>query len=87
LHDARRVRELARHFNIPVKLAVNKYDLNPTMTDMIQEYCREQDVPVVGRITFDKTVVEALVEGKTIVEYAACAAGDEIRKIWERLKD
>jgi MinD superfamily P-loop ATPase len=86
LHDARRVMEVAGHFNVPVKLVVNKYDLNSAMTEKIEEFCRERDVPIIGKIVFDKTVVKALVEGKTIIEYAQCAAGDEIRKIWEILK-
>lgn len=86
LHDAGRVMELAKHFNISVKLVVNKYDLNLAMTQRIEEFCRKQDVPVIGKIVFDKTVVKALVAGKTIVEYAECAAGDEVRKIWEGLR-
>jgi MinD superfamily P-loop ATPase len=87
LHDARRVMEVAGHFKIPVKLAVNKYDLNPAMTGKIEKFCREQGVPVIGRIPFYKTVVKALVEGKNIVEYAQCAVSDEISKIWEGLKN
>ena len=86
LHDAQRVMELAKHFNISVKLVVNKYDLNLAMTQSIEEFCRKQDVPVIGKIVFDKTVVKALVAGKTIVEYVECAAGDEIRKVWEDLQ-
>jgi len=87
LHDAQRVMEVAGHFKIPVKLAVNKYDLNPAMTKKIEEFCRDRNVPVIGKIAFDKTVVNALVAGKTIVEYAQCAASDEIRKMWEILKN
>lgn len=86
LHDAERVMEVARHFNIPVKLVVNKYDLNTAVTEKIEAFCRERDISVVGKIPFDKTVVEALVEGKTIVEYAACAAADEVKNIWEGLR-
>ena len=86
LHDAQRVMELAKHFNISIKLVVNKYDLNLTMTRSIEEFCRKQDVPVIGKIVFDKTVVNALVAGKTIVEYVECAAGDEIRKVWEGIQ-
>jgi len=86
LHDAQRVMELAKHFNISIKLVVNKYDLNLAMTQRIEEFCRKQDVPVIGKIVFDKTVVKALVAGKTIVEYAECAVGDEIRKVWEDIQ-
>lgn len=86
LHDARRVIEVAKHFNIPVKLVVNKYDLNPAMTKEIEVFCRENDIPVAGKIPFDKAVVKALVEGKTIIEYAHSIAGSEIKKIWEAIK-
>ncbi|MDD5562043.1 MAG: P-loop NTPase [Candidatus Omnitrophica bacterium] len=86
LHDAQRVIEVAKHFNIPVKLLVNKYDLNTGVTEKIEAFCRERVVPVVGKIPFDKTVVEALVEGKTIIEYAACPAVDEVKNIWEGLQ-
>ncbi|MDD5428299.1 MAG: P-loop NTPase [Candidatus Omnitrophica bacterium] len=87
LHDAERVMEVAKHFNIPVKLVVNKYDLNLVMTEKIEAFCQAKGVLVVGRIAFDKVVVQALVAGKTIVEYADCLAGNEVRKIWECLKD
>jgi len=86
LHDAQRVMEVAKHFNIPVKLVVNKYDLNPAMTDKIEEFFRKQGVPVIGKIVFDETVVKAIVEGKTIIEYSQSAAQDEVRKIWEDLQ-
>jgi MinD superfamily P-loop ATPase len=85
LHDARRVMEVAGHFKIPVTLAVNKFDLNLEMTGKIEEFCRRRNVPLIGKIAFDKTVVQALVEGKTIIEYAECAAGDEIKKIADYL--
>ncbi|MDD5439806.1 MAG: P-loop NTPase [Candidatus Omnitrophica bacterium] len=85
LHDAGRVFEVAKHFNIPVKFVVNKYDLNPAMTERIEEFCRTQGVPVIGKIAFDTTVVQAVVEGKSIVEYAKCPTENEVRKIWERI--
>ena len=87
LHDAQRVMEVSKHFNVPVKLVVNKYDLNETMTEKIVEFCRERGVEVIGRIAFDKTVVKALVEGKAIVGYAQCAAADEIARIWDKLRN
>lgn len=87
LHDAQRVIEVAAHFKIPVKLAVNKYDLNPAMTEKIEDFCTSRHIPVIGRIVFDQTMVKALVHGRTIVEYADCPAAHEIRRIWEGLKN
>jgi MinD superfamily P-loop ATPase len=41
---------------------------------------------VLGRITFDKSVVTAMVKGKTIIEFNKGEAKKEILRIWERLK-
>jgi MinD superfamily P-loop ATPase len=86
LHDAQRVIQVAKQFNISVKLIVNKYDLNLKMTTIIEESCYQQGVPVIGRIPFDRTVVQALVKGNAVVDYAQCVSGDAIKRIWEELK-
>jgi len=85
LHDARRVIETAAHFAIPVKLAVNKYDLNPEMSVEIEDFCRGKGIQFVGRIPFDPAVVEALSAGRNVIDSGNSPAGDEIRKIWELL--
>lgn len=87
LHDAGRVMDVAKHFNIPVKLVVNKYDLNLVMTEKIEAFCQAKGILVIGRIAFDKTVVQAMVAEKTIFEYTPCSLGNELRKIWECLKN
>lgn len=86
LHDADRVIKVARHFGAPVRLVINKYDLNPEMTEKIEGYCRENDIPLVGKIPFDESVVKAVVRAETVIEYSHGRAGQEIRKIWDKLK-
>lgn len=86
LHDAERVIEVARHFKIPVKLVVNKYDLNLNMTNEIESFCKESAIPMIGKIAFDKAVVESIVKGKTIVEYTSGKIKEEVVKIWNELK-
>ncbi|MDD3275209.1 MAG: 4Fe-4S binding protein [Candidatus Omnitrophica bacterium] len=87
LHDAARVIELAGHFKIPAALAVNKYDLNPGVTEKIEAFCLARNIPLTGKVPFDKTVVRAVVEGKVVTEYPGSPAAGEIRKIWDLLKD
>ncbi|MCK4936197.1 MAG: 4Fe-4S binding protein [Elusimicrobiales bacterium] len=70
LHDADRIIKTAKHFNVPVKLIINKYDLNIEMSDKIEDYCKSNDISLIGKLGFDKIVVEAMVNGKTIIEYA-----------------
>ncbi|OGX17898.1 MAG: (4Fe-4S)-binding protein [Omnitrophica WOR_2 bacterium RBG_13_44_8b] len=86
LHDADRVINVAKHFGILSKLIINKYDLNLDMTDRIERYCENNNIGLIGKVSFDKTVVEAMVEGKTIMEHASGKAKKEISEIWERLQ-
>ena len=36
LHDAERVMDEAQHFEVPVKIIINKYDLNADMNDKMR---------------------------------------------------
>lgn len=86
LHDAERVIELAAHFQIPIKLVVNKYDLNPEMTVKIEMFCRDKGIPVIGKVPFDRGIVESMVAGKTIPEYMSGSIKEELVRIWNELK-
>ncbi|MBN1353485.1 MAG: 4Fe-4S binding protein [Candidatus Omnitrophica bacterium] len=86
LHDADRVINVAKHFGILAKLIINKCDLNPNMSGKIEQYCKDNNIGLIGKISFDKKVVEAMVEGKTIIEYAGGKAKKEISEVWEKLQ-
>jgi len=43
-------------------------------------------VPFIGKIGFDKTIVKAMVEGKTIIEYSEGKSSKQIKEIWNKLK-
>jgi MinD superfamily P-loop ATPase len=87
LHDAVRVMDVARHFDVPVKVIINKYDLNPEMTDKIEEYCKDRDVRILGKIGFDDAVVRAMVAGKTVVEYGNGKIKKSIEEIWSKISE
>jgi len=87
LHDAKRVIEVADHFKVPVKMVINKHTLNSEMTEKIAEYCRAYSIPLLAKVGFDKTVVDAMVEGKTIVEYSDGETKDRIEEMWNTIKD
>ncbi|MCF7886853.1 MAG: ATP-binding protein [Candidatus Omnitrophica bacterium] len=81
LADAKRVINVAKHFRIPVKLIINKYDLNLEVSKKIANYCKENDINILGKLPFDKSVVEAITIQKTLPE----AASDDIKKIVESI--
>lgn len=70
IHDLERVIQLARHFEIPVAVIVNKSDINQSCTDSIRNYCTQKDIPLLGLLPYEKAISEAQRQGKAIVEYA-----------------
>ena len=87
LHDADRVIKVARHFGVSTKVLINKYDLNPDMAKKIEEYCSNNIIELIGKVPFDESVVKAMVDGKTVMEYENGIVKEKITSIWEKLKD
>jgi len=83
-HDLERVLALARHFQMPASVCVNKWDLNPEMTRQIEEQARQSGASVAGRIRYDGTVSRAQIQQKAVVEIDAPCAED-IRQLWHNL--
>ncbi len=79
--------DLAKHFEVPVKLVVNKWDINPAATEDIQKLCDSRHVPLIGLIPFDRVVVESVLAGEPVTERAGGPLKEEFIKIWEAIRD
>ncbi|MCE4600458.1 MAG: ATP-binding protein [Desulfurococcales archaeon] len=66
--DLKRIHKLTRHFMIAPGLVINKYDINPDYVDIIREYARENNIPILGEIPYDDAVPKSIVEGKPLHE-------------------
>jgi MinD superfamily P-loop ATPase len=84
-HDLERVLGLTRHFQIPALICVNKYDLNPSMADQIEQCAVEHGAQPVGRIHYDRAVTQAQIQGKAVVECRDSTAANEIESIWRNV--
>jgi MinD superfamily P-loop ATPase len=84
-HDLERVLALARHFAIPAVVCVNKWDLNPAMTEHIEEKATLAGARPAGRIRYDPAFTLAQTRELAVVETDAPAAGD-VRQLWEQLQ-
>ena len=91
MHDLERVLGVCRHFGVPARVCINKYDINEDNTQKIESYCSAQGVAVAAKIPFDNVVTEALVRGVPVVEYSDGSVSQEIEQLWngvcETLKD
>lgn len=70
LHDLRRTIEIASKFDLKTWVIINKYNLNLEMAAQIQAYCEHVKIRMAGKLLFDPMVVEAMVNLKSVVEYA-----------------
>ena len=86
LHDLKRIVELTQKFSVPSSIVINKYDLNFDLTEKIEKLADEKQIPIVGKIPFDMKVIDALQNGKSILEYEDSWASLAITNIWNELK-
>lgn len=87
LHDLSRVVELCAHFKVPLAVILNKYDLNPAMSREVEDYCRENELRLIGRLPHSPKVVEAMLAGLSISEYDPEGLGAALRQVWAGLMD
>jgi MinD superfamily P-loop ATPase len=87
IHDMERVVQMTRHFRTRTACCINKYDINPQNSDRIVNWCRENAIPVLGKIPFDDKVTESMVHGIPLTEYTQNAASKEIKNMWRRLHE
>ena len=86
VHDMERVLELALHFGVRPLVCVNKYDLNLAVTREIESLCDEARVEMVGKIPFDESFIEAVVNMKPAVEYVDGNLALKIESLWKRVR-
>ncbi|MFA5189674.1 MAG: ATP-binding protein [Verrucomicrobiia bacterium] len=86
IHDLLRVLKLAKHFDLPAAVCVNKWDLNPALTEHIERESVSAGAHVAGRISYCDTFNEAQRRGRAVVENGDSRAAREIRQVWATLQ-
>ncbi len=86
VHDLERVLQLTKYFAVPARIIINKSDLNEKQVIRIEAMAKEYNSDIIARIPFDRHVHEALMAGKTVIEYGKGPAFKAIRSSWDILK-
>jgi MinD superfamily P-loop ATPase len=86
LHDLERILEVVSYFKLPALVCINKWDINKDVSEDIERYCFGKGVNVVGKVSFHKSVVQALVKGKSVIEEYDNEVTEEIKKMWDEIK-
>jgi len=81
--DLKNIMEVVNHFRLPFGIIINKWDINPKLSDEIEEWASGK---LLGKLPFDKKVFTAISNLKPILETDSVVA-EELRKSFSALKD
>lgn len=82
-HDLERVVELTKHFDIPAMICINKYDINPKITEEIKNAANGWNLQIAGEIAYDSSATKAQIAARSIVEYSNGSLKGQIISLWE----
>ncbi len=82
ISDMKRILGVADHFNIPTTVCINKEDINSENTKEIEDYCKKNKIPIVGKLPYDNIATSAMIDGKTIIEHSNGILSNKIGEMW-----
>ena len=85
-HDMKRILELVSNFKVKSFVVINKFDLNESISNKIENWCIEMNIPVIGKIAFDAQIVAAMINCQSIIEWRPeSATSKEIISIYNTI--
>ncbi|MDN5342225.1 MAG: hypothetical protein PWP28_1100 [Oceanotoga sp.] len=78
IHDLKRIIDTTKHFKREFGIVINRFDLNIQNTELIEKFCKDNGIKLLGNISFDETVLKATQKQKSIIEYDSKAKEDII---------
>ncbi|MGO1368329.1 MAG: ATP-binding protein [Senegalia sp. (in: firmicutes)] len=81
--DMKRIVEMSNSFGIKTAICINKYDINLSKSEEIEYFCKENEIPMIGKLPFDKNTIKAINDGKTIVDID-CEIGEKVNDVFEK---
>ncbi len=79
--DFKRVLHVVRRFKARPCVCINKHDLNVPYSKMIESYCGQSGVPVIGKIPYDRKIFDCLSQGRVPVS----CAGEKIQGLYRQM--
>ncbi|MBN2018673.1 MAG: 4Fe-4S binding protein [Sedimentisphaerales bacterium] len=84
-HDLERVAELTKNFGIETLVCINKYDINPQMSDLIREDAVKRGLKVVGAIPYNEAFTKAQIMKATVIEYTGGDIAEKVKALWREV--
>ncbi len=87
IHDLERILGVAHHFNIPAIVCINKYDINKDNAEKIENYCKSNNIDVVGKLPYDNIVTDAMIHEQNVIEFSDGDLADRIVEMWDKITE
>jgi MinD superfamily P-loop ATPase len=87
IHDLERILGTVTHFGVPAMVCINKSDLNASRAGDIARFCSDQQIDLVGQISFDQVVTKAMVAGQPVTAYGDGAVTQELQAMWKHISE
>lgn len=87
MHDLERILGVVDHFRIPSYLVINKADLSADLTERLEHFASDKELPVLGRIPYDRAVTDRLLEGRSVVEDEESSSGAAMRNVFKNFME
>ena len=81
ISDLQRLIKTAKTFQTDLAVCVNKWDSSPENTQAIEDFCKENQIPFLGKIPYDPSASKAINQGKSVADFP-CPARDALYEIY-----
>jgi len=85
IHDLERVLGVAQHFHIPAVVCINKSSINAENTSKIEQYCKKNNILIVGKLPYDTTITQAMIHEQSVIEFSDGVLSHDIRDMWNKI--
>lgn len=86
ISDMERIIKTANNFNTMIGICINKFDTNIDNTIRIENFCKNHNLNVVGKIPFDLEAVKTVNHSKIIVD-VDCVSGQAAKIVFKNTMD
>lgn len=86
LHDLARAADVCAHFDRAMAIIVNKADLDADCAAQVDRFAADRDIPVLARIPYHRSVVDALMARRTLADIGDTPVGRAAREAWQAIR-
>ena len=86
IHDMERLVDLAEHFDIPVGICLNKFDISEEMSRKVERFAAARSLIVHAKLPYDLGFTEAQLKGRSYVSCGSSETIEMLKGLWQSIR-